>query len=361
MNILHFGIHKKENKNSGDTLLFKATRDLFDLLFEEKINWTLINLWEPVDDNMLKQVNEHADLVLIGGGGLFLKDQKGAEKSTSGWQWNCSSNSLQHIETPIVVFGVGYNRFRGQEEFEPEFKESINILFQKSILVGLRNTGSMNAIRRYLTQDQEALVLQSCPTTILTKIYEIPSSNTIKKKISFNLAYDRPHFRFGDNEARILEATGLFLRDIQHKGFSIDITLHKHLDAKIIDYLPSDLKYTRVNLTELDAKRIVEYYNSVEMAIGMRGHAQLIPFGLNKKILSIISHDKMQFFLDDIKKEWGVDVNDPNYSQALNERFDKIYEDTNVHNELAIEQDKIWTNTKKNISFIKDRLLISKN
>ena len=47
------------------------------------------------------------------------------------------NNLLSKIERPIVVFGVGYNRFRKQKEFNKKFKTSINLLNEKSIFLGL--------------------------------------------------------------------------------------------------------------------------------------------------------------------------------------------------------------------------------
>lgn len=45
--------------------------------------------------------------------------------------------------------------------------------------------------------------------------------------------------------------------------------------------------------------------------MGMRGHAQMIPFGLNTKIISLGSHEKLKYFLEDIDAlDWYIDVND---------------------------------------------------
>ena len=44
-----------------------------------------------------------------------------------------STKLILKIEKPIVVFGVGYNRFRNQKDFNKKFKSSINTLYNKSI------------------------------------------------------------------------------------------------------------------------------------------------------------------------------------------------------------------------------------
>ena len=94
--IIHFGIHKIENKNSGDTVLFKLTQKLFNK-FQNNIEWTNKNLWEPIDEDDINKINTNFDFILIGGGGLLLIDQKGAENSKSGWQFNCSTPLIKKI------------------------------------------------------------------------------------------------------------------------------------------------------------------------------------------------------------------------------------------------------------------------
>ena len=50
----------------------------------------------------------------------------------------------------------------------------------------------------------------------------------------------------------------------------------------------------------------------------MRGHSQMIPFGLRKNILSIVSHDKLKWFLEDIDHpEWGVDVRENDFKNKF--------------------------------------------
>ena len=355
MKVIHFGIHNKENKNSGDTLLFQTTRDLFDLHFKE-INWTLKNLWEPVDTETIDLINEEMDCILIGGGGLFLKDQKGAEESVSGWQWNCSNDALKKIEKPIIIFGVGYNRFRNQEDFDPIFTESLQDLSKRCIFFGLRNTGSIENIKRYIGEDNP-FYLQFCPTTILSKIYEDSKIESDGKILSFNLAYDRPNYRFGRRENEIMEDLASFLKHVQENSdYNIHITLHKHIDAEILKYLPENLKYEVANLTESNAREIMEYYSKIDMAVGMRGHAQLIPFGFNKKIISIVSHNKMQYFLEDIELNLGADVESTAFLEDLIGKFNNVKDSTSISQELVDAQNKIWETTNSNFEYLRKKL-----
>ena len=111
-------------------------------------------------------------------------------------------------------------------------------------------------------------------------------------------------------------------------------------DEAIIPFLQSHgVKYTLVRLNNTHPKRIIEEYTKPKLVIGMRGHAQMIPFGCKTPIISIVSHNKLQWFLDDINKpEWGVDVKSFNFK-----------------NDLKLKVFKSLENTEENIRFIEKK------
>jgi len=358
--IIHFGIHNTENKNSGDTVLFKLTQKLFNT-FQSNIEWTNKNLWEPIDQEDIKKINLNFDYLLIGGGGLLLRDQKGAENSISGWQFNCSTELIKKISIPVIVFGIGYNRFRRQDDFLDVFKENINALIKKSIFFGLRNNGSIKKLKEYLTpENSKKISLQHCPTVILDLIENVKTKPINKiEKISINFAYDRPKNRFID-ENLILKETSLFIKFLIERDYKIDICLHKEVDMIIMGYLDNFSK-EKINIVDLSIKGyndIITYYKNIDLAIGMRGHSQMIPFGISKNIISIISHDKLGYFLEDVNlSEYGIDVDDMNFFNNLRNVFIKIenkfnYQLSQIHDQKEI----IYMNTKKNIEKIFDNV-----
>ena len=75
-----------------------------------------------------QQISEVADGIVIGGGGLLLRDQAGSDISKSGWQWNSSVDAVNGINIPLIIFAIGYNRFRGQADFDPVFTSHIRAL-----------------------------------------------------------------------------------------------------------------------------------------------------------------------------------------------------------------------------------------
>ena len=350
MKIIHYGIHNKQNENSGDTVLFKTTQKLFEYKFKN-IEWINKSLWDQVTKDDVNEINNQYDIVLIGGGGLLLKDQKGAEKSISGWQFNCSAELINEINKPIVVFGIGYNRFRNQDEFGENFYANINSLVRKSIFFGLRNTGSIKMLKTYLTEEnKQKICLQCCPTVILNKVMDSQNNTeNIPKVISFNLAYDRPSMRF-KNEKDQLKSIKNFLIHIKSKNYKLQICLHKLIDNEIVKYFQqSELEGIEViDLSKSSADEIISYYRGIDLAIGMRGHSQMIPFGLGKNIISLITHNKIKYFLEDNSiEEYGVDLDQENYYESLIQVFE-YYESNNLTQRKTI-QSKIENNYKNSM------------
>ena len=356
MKIIHFGIHDKENENSGDTVLFKVTQKVFELKFP-KVEWINKTLWDRLTIDDIDKINNSCDFVLIGGGGLLLKDQKGAEKSISGWQFNCPTDLIERINKPIVVFGIGYNRFRDQEDFDDVFVENINALVKRAVFFGLRNNGSINKLRPYLKgQSKNKLTLQCCPTVIYREVIKQNSKlKNNQKIISFNLAYDRPEKRF-KNEKNQFTQIKEFLTMIIKKEYILHICLHKSIDKEIMKYFTqNELKEIKIiDLSKSSYEEIVYYYSKIDLAIGMRGHSQMIPFGLGKNIISIISHEKIKYFLEDNDlTDYGVEINNLNLFDELIRVFD-FYE-KNHKNQLRIISENIYKNniqTQENLNKI---------
>ncbi|MEN3322528.1 polysaccharide pyruvyl transferase family protein [Mariniflexile soesokkakense] len=323
--------------NAGDVLLPIVLQDTWQNGVG-KINWENQQIHPAVDFDLVTKINNSNGLV-IGGGGLFLKDTNAND--ISGWQWPCSTEMLAKIKVPIVFYAVGYNRFRGQDEFEPFFKDNIQAFAEKAVYIGLRNSGSINALKNYLPEAlHKKLRFQPCMTTFISRLYDKDFDFDTKENfIAFNAAFDRSHLRFGENIGSILSDTTKVLKEL---SVIMPIKFYSHIpsDEAILPFLQSyNVPYELVKLNKKHPKTIIEAYAKPKLVIGMRGHAQMIPFGCKTPIISIVSHNKMQWFLDDIDKpEWGVDVLSSTYMEDLKLK---------VLDSLA--------NTKDNISFITEK------
>jgi polysaccharide pyruvyl transferase WcaK-like protein len=312
--LLHFSAFSY--RNAGDALLPLAVRDTIEKAFSEGFNWSGIRVHTPVTKAILNEINQSKGMV-IGGGGLFLRDTN--KNDSSGWQWACPIDYLEKIEVPVILYAVGYNRFRGQEDFDPIFTHHVNKFIEKSAFFGLRNTGSIENMKRYIDPKfHHKIRYQPCPTTILTKIYpEFFKPNQEEQFIAVNCAFDRLDLRIKGNPVEKLESIARVIKKLSNL-LPIRYYVHCEADNDFLKYMDIlDTAYTIVNL-QTNVQSIIEEYAKPSLTIGMRGHAQMIPFGCQTPILSIISHDKMRFFLEDLNHlEWGSEIDSPDFEEDL--------------------------------------------
>lgn len=341
--------------NAGDTLLPIVLRDLIEKKTCVK-KWYSLHVHRIVNGGILRLLNSK-DALIIGGGGLFLKDTNPNE--LSGWQWSCSIENLRKIKIPIIMFAVGYNRFRGQDEFEPIFIKHLNEFVSKASFVGIRNTGSIEKLKGYLYADElkEKLVYQPCMTTLISKIYpEFCEYDNKEDYIAINCAFDREHLRIKSDET--LRSIAYVVSKLSKKT-KIRYFSHMKSDLKILPYF-DELKVQYKLVEFKHPQQIILEYSKPRLVIGMRGHAQMIPFGCKTPILSIVSHDKMQWFLNDIcNPTWGVDVNESEFELVLFDKAMELYSNYRKSvSEIAQQQERLWKITKDNLEVINNTIII---
>lgn len=325
--------------NAGDTLLPIVLQDAWAKELPT-LSWNNKSVYPKVDDTLVTQINKSKGVV-IGGGGLFLKDTNA--NNISGWQWPCSIDMLNKIKVPIVFYAVGYNRFRGQDDFEPYFKENMTAFAEKALYIGLRNSGSIAALKNYIPENlHHKLRFQPCMTTFLSELYpDIANYNQKQDFVAVNAAFDRSHLRYGEKIGDVLTATAKVLKEVS-KDMPLKFYIHSlnPADDAIIPFLQSfGVKYEVVTFNHMHPKKVIEEYAKPKLVIGMRGHAQMIPFGCKTPVVSIISHNKMQWFLDDLgKPNWGADVLSTTYEQDLRSSVFNALE--NAQNDISFISDK---------------------
>jgi polysaccharide pyruvyl transferase WcaK-like protein len=337
--------------NAGDTVLPVVLRDLFD----QRIGghrWELKHAHDAVDRTTLDWINRSGGLV-IGGGGLFLSDTN--KNSVSGWQWPASAEAIRSIDVPTAVFAVGYNRFRGQGEFDPVFTESLTALVEKSAFVGLRNHGSIAAIREYLPEELRSKVtFQPCMTTLIGEIYPERTRPIGSGVIALNCAFDRSDLRLGGDSDGALEAIG---RAAGRLAKTHELRYYSHLrgDLKFLPVLDRlGVPYTLVNLSGLTPDDVLAAYAIPDLAIGMRGHAQMIPFGMGVPILSLVTHNKMRWFLEDIEHpEWAIEVPGEDLENEIVTKASTILADPGAARESIIAaRSRLLAVTEENLAVI---------
>ncbi len=350
--LVHIGAFT--NTNGGDTLLCPVLRDLFGTSLGD-IQWRGLHVHTMLTSNWVQRINRSRGVV-VGGGGLFLRDT--FPNPRSGWQWNCSIENLEQIKVPLSIFAVGYNRFRNQPDFDPIFREHLLATVEKAAFFGLRNSGSIRAIRGMLPEHlHDKVRFQPCMTTIMNRVYpklfEIPEENP--PFIALNCAFDRSKLRYGDQMPQILSDLADAMLKVS-KHIPIKYYAHSPDDYFFLPYLDiRGIPYERVQLFGVGPREVLEAYGKPAISIGMRGHAQMIPFGWGRPIISLISHDKLGWFLEDINaRDWGVDVSNPGFTDHLTDLTFSILNNIEaVKARVLHAQDQLWKVTDENLGIIR--------
>lgn len=343
--------------NAGDTVLSQCVRRTISKKVKTT-EWEIIPVLNDVTDKTIERINR-CGLLVIGGGGLFLPDTN--SNTVSGWQWAISSKQLKRISIPICVYSVGYNYFRGQET-NKLFLQSIYDLVEKSSFIGLRNRGSIDAVCNLLPLELTTKIkYQPCTTTIIRKIYgNLSPKKNDTGSIAINMAFDRENLRFGNKKEVILNQVADAIKRIEQNGYRIYYVCHCWDDDKFLPYLKAKgVKYELVDLSYSFPEKVYNFYNEVDLVIGMRGHAQMIPFGLNCEIISLGTHDKMKWFLEDINAlDWYVDISSDvnNISDNIYYKFSLIHEKKREEtlSRLYNAQEKLWNITMSNLTKLEE-------
>lgn len=348
MNIIKIGVKVGPQKgvglgNAGDTAIGTA----FNFLFKKEFGTNhvdFMNCRKIYTKEDIDFINKH-DVLFLSGGGLFLYDTFPNE--VSDWQWGISSELLDQISIPIVVYALGYNKFRKQRDFTESFDITVNKLISKAKFFSLRNSGSTKVIRSHVDKENyEKINLNFCPTMILNEKFQFKHQNNTD--VGFVLAGDRLENRHEDLD-KFVNHISKFVEYLKKKGIRTVLINHQN-DLWIKKYVNFDIV---IDLFGVPTDQIYKTYASIDTVICDRGHAQMIPFSLGSKIISPVSHNKLRWFLEDMgMEEYAIDENDSQLSQKLIASYEKLstLDWNSIHQKKML---KVNENYSKNMSEIK--------
>ena len=352
--------------NAGDIVLNYCVRSVINKIFGDSY-FEIYSTRDKVTPEMIDIYNQF-DLVLIGGGGLFLPDTN--SNDISGWQWACSNELMDQIKKPLIAFAVGYNYFNGQQP-SALFKKSLRHFAKKVSFFGIRNQRSVNIISDILHSDYSLgggvfdgvdLTYQPCPTTFIEKYTCLPEK-VKTNSVAFSLGMDRIKRRFDNSVEKVLSEIAKSIKEIYNRGYKIFIPMHCGVDYNFLEFLYEQHFYdfTIVDMVDMSPLDIIDFYRKMDLVVGSRGHASMIPFGVGAKIISIGGHPKLKAFLEDIDAlDWFIDVDEvETISARLLNLFDKlIRDDDDVVKRIHENQNRLYQITADNIQGIKEKVHI---
>ena len=135
---------------------------------------------------------------------------------------------------------------------------------------------------------------------------------------------------------------------MSNNGYNTTYLAHKDVDLKALDYL--NVKSIK-NISRFTTKELLKTYSEFDVVFGGRGHSLMIPFGLSIPIVSITTHDKQKFFMDDTK------CNDSNLelSQITSQSFLNFVK--NLNKKISSQPDLNIKYQKNGYEFVKNLVL----
>jgi len=295
---VHYSIIQNSNNNAGDNLLFESVRKIIEHFSDIEIEWKVKSMWDLTSSSQIN--SDDCDFVLFGGGGIILPDQTGASNiNDTGWQIDISSDDYKNINVPYFATAIGYNWFRNCSINPSKISNNLDSFIKNSKFVGFRNNGSLKSVEHITKSKYDNVGILPCPTTLLSEFY-FDSSSYIEKNDSsnFNVAINIGCDRLDQRNVNLKDFSILndSIKWMVENGYSVTYLSHKDIDLDILDYLNVD---NVENISRFTIDELLKKYSEFDCVFGGRGHSLMIPFGLNIPIVSITTHDKQKFFMDD--------------------------------------------------------------
>ena len=351
VHIGHFSKGKAMTGNVGDPLLFYELENLFNTISGKEYAWYHRSILRRISKFEIWCWNHFAKGLIVGGHGLLMVDT--GRNENSGWQLNVSLQELKTIRCPLAILAIGYNTFRGQEDFNPVFRPHINECVKKSVVFGLRNYGSIRALSDYLDEEnRRKICFQPCPTTMLSLYEKLPLVER-RKSIGICLAFDRFENRFGNSFDSVVNQLVKYKESWNSKGYEIIFFVHNPTDLKT-EYAKA-IAQKGVEILSISGQtyeQIFEFYMAKTLIVGMRGHSLMIPWGLGTPVISLTTQNKQKWFIEITgHNERSIEVEQEDILKPLNQQTTHIIANYNeVVDEIKEKQKEFYSITRDNFS-----------
>ncbi|WP_299615496.1 polysaccharide pyruvyl transferase family protein [Pelagibius sp.] len=318
------------HRNYGDFALQLGEMRMLRAASEESLEFIPINCQTTrFHRDLITLINDDADLLLVGGGGMVF--HRPEDDSQSGWQFNISQEDLERLTVPLVVYGIGFNKFYFDDRgFKPQMNEHLQATQAKAALFSVRNQGTFDElVSRGLSAERMEVIPDPgmfAPTAPLS----LPGLTEGDFKIGLNWAGDRNFYRFPEpwEETRLQVVDALCealkrLLDRQGGGRVVFIPhLAENIDSEVAPLFEERLGAAFYNVEEelpflypasqAQLPLFADIYRQMDLVVGMRGHSNIVPFGLGTRVIGLGSHNKNRFFLEQIGESQAM-INTQNF------------------------------------------------
>lgn len=310
--------------NAGDSVLPMAARLVLSYFLGHP-RWRLHHVTWTSSDEEVERVNrgDCTALMMVGGGGLFYPENPNSQQNRSGWQWDVSADHLARFRPPLLLMGVGWNQFRSphvdstkvplEGQYGEAFSRSLRVMASRSVnVIGLRESYSLDALSHLFRGARAHVVYQPCSTTLVGAVQPClaQQGRPPGRVLSVNVARDRMTSRLGRRAESVLEELARWCEWAHAAGWTVHMTQQQGGDSALAKYMQRTRPGYPVQRIDFRSRTdVYEYYRTVDVAVSMRGHGIMVPFGLRVPTISLVTHEKVAAFIDDIgHPEWGVEI-----------------------------------------------------
>ena len=350
--IAHFASY---HINAGDNITITNVRNSLNTLRAD-ISWSEINILDFLDRRndlefcikSFKKISEDFDMLLLGGGGLIE-----ANKNTgTGHKLPLNKEVMEHINIPIVLYGVGVNYFRNKPKFDEQDILVLNDVLQGATLVSVRNDGSLESLQEIglaskIIEIPDPGLLCSNPKGRIEKVREgflQPAWNTGQAILD-----GRSLTRENISMISSIMSTSNISRLIPHsiKDYNLASRLGKFCIYDIQGY-KEQVSFNRY-------QEIFEDYRKYDYIVAMRGHGQLVSIGMNIPGIYFSTQDKLLSFS---KKngfmDYTVDIEEKDWANNLTKKIERLKSDKEYLEEWYKIRDRNMTEyERQNTNFAK--------
>lgn len=296
--------------NFGDHALGLAVRNLFRKYFaKDSVFETLdtCKLW--IDGRIVHSINQDADFVLVGGGGLIHTFGLGGR----AWLFHLPTCLVRSLSSRLAVFGVGFNQFRADSQILlPSVIENLLAIKEVAVAFSVRNDGSRECMA------VNGILADEIPDPGFFLNSNYPAPDIKRKYVIFQLAFDAISSR-GINKEKLIREMQVLTKVVIARGFDIVLAPHCRADIEISEIVKNRCE-------NKNAVHLWDFYSSIsddcihehlgiykhaQMVVAMRGHAQIIPAGMGVPFITIANHRKHQELAARLDmEEYCVDIAD---------------------------------------------------
>lgn len=298
--------------NSGDFFLGPATKYKFEKIVNSKVSWKNHDVRKSVTLSDINYFNSF-DYIVIGGGGLFLPDTN--PNDTSCWQFPCPAKYYDMIKAKIYVISIGWNHFYNQDITMKNrndnsknldrlaiFKNNAESLLKSCHHFTMRHNGDCEKLKKIVSEKyHEKIGFDFCPVIE----YVASKFSSIMKHDGeyhvFEIKDDRPNRRYyKKTKEQFYNELLIFIQRLLSSKEKVAFMSHDG-STSFYNFLRNrGINVPIINNTIANEEGIIRNYSFVKKLYCTAGHSQMMAHALGIDYYSLICHDKLKYFLQDV-------------------------------------------------------------